>query len=66
MKFKGEELFTTKPEYGSVSLKDVPGTTISPNGSTFYPRIEARPLNNAEILEAAKTKLEAAQKREPL
>lgn len=47
-------------------MNDAPGTTISPDGSTFYPRIEARPMNNAEIFEAAKAKLEAAAKREPL
>lgn len=65
-KLKAEETLTSVPEYGSKKDAASPGAVIAPDGSSFNPRIEMRQMTNAEILEAAKLKIEAANKGEPL
>lgn len=66
VKLKAEETFTSNPGYGAEKVAATPGAYLASDGSTFYPRIESRPMNNAEIFEAAKVKIEAANKGEPL
>lgn len=66
VKLTAAETFTSKPEYGSEKNPLALGGSVSPKGEPFNPRIEARPMTNAEIFETAKAKFEKTNKGEPL
>lgn len=71
MKLTAEELQTSHPEYGSSKFlahegESASGTYFSPSGEPFNPRIESRIMTNAEMLDAAKRKLEKENKGAPL
>lgn len=71
MKLTAEEIRTSNPEYGSSKVlanegATAGGTYVSPSGEPFNPRIESRPMANAEILAAAKAKIEKENKGAPL
>ncbi len=65
-KLTREETFTSTPEYGSEPNPGDDRSFVAPSGKPFHPRIEQRPMTNAEILSVAKAKIEKAKRGEPL
>lgn len=65
-KLTREEAFTSAPEYGSEPNPGDASSFVAPSGRPFHPRIEQRPMTNAEILSAAKSKIEKAKQGESL
>lgn len=65
-KLTREETFTSTPEYGSEPNPGDNSSFVAPSGRPFHPRIEQRPMTNAEILAFAKAKIEKAKQGEPL
>lgn len=65
-KLKANETFTSTPEYGAEKNPAIAGAYLGTDGSTFSPRFESRPMTNAEILAAAKAKIESANGGESL